>query len=181
MKIILFLMVFGFSGWASAQTLTLTEQQLNRQLALQLGKEFPFTLGDWLSAGIQLQDIKVELGRQSPDKARVLGQGIISVSQGEQHYRWDINGDFSARPRYDDEQGALFLDEFELLNYRLNQNDSSPQGSFMLPMLLQAMAGYLSQYPVYTLDEQDPVQRQLKNKVLSLEVAPGKLSLHGLE
>ncbi|WP_417617453.1 DUF1439 domain-containing protein [Oceanisphaera sp.] len=181
MKIIVFLIAFSMSALTAAQTLTLTEQQLNRELSQQLGKEFPIGLGQWLSAAVQMQDVKVELGRQAPDKARVQGQALISVTQGQQHYRWDITGDFSARPRYDSEQGALFLDEFDLLNYSLNQANSSPQASFILPILLQTVTNYLSQYPVYTLDEQDPLQRQLKNEAVSLEIAPGQISLRGIE
>lgn len=181
MKIIVFLITFSMSALATAQSLTLTEQQLNRELGQQLGKEFPLGLGQWLSAAVQMQDVKVELGRQAPDKARVLGQALVSVNQGQQAYHWDITGDFSARPRYDGEQGALFLDEFELLNYSLNEEQSSPQARFMLPILLQALTGYLSQYPVYTLDENDPLQRQLKDAVVSLEIAPGQISLHGIE
>lgn len=181
MKIIVFLIAFGISGLSWAQSLILSEQQLNQQLNLQLGKEFPVSLGSWLSAGIELKGLSVELGRQEADKARVQGQGILSMQQGQQRSHWDIEGDFSARPRYDSEQGALFLDEFQLLNYRLNQQTSSPQASMMLPLLLQGLAGYLSQYPVYTLDDTDPLQRQLKEKVLSLEIAPGQLSLHGIE
>lgn len=181
MKIILFLMAFGISSFAAAQTLTITEQQLNAELNRQLGREFPLTLGDWLSAGIRLQGLEVELGRQEADKARVSGRGLIAVSQGQNRYHWDISGDFSARPRYDSEQGALYLEEFELLSYRLNEDGSSPQAGFMLPMLLQGVAGYLSQYPVYVLDDNDPLQRQLKERVLGLELAPGRLSLHGLD
>lgn len=181
MKTILFLMVFSISALANAQTLTLTEQQLNTELNKQLGKEFPLGIGQWLSAAVKMQEVNVELGRQSPDKARILGQALISFNQGQQQYHWDITGDFSARPRYDNQQGALFLDDFELINYSLNQDDSSPQARFMLPMLLQALTGYLSQYPVYTLDETDPLQRQLKNQAVSLGITPGKISLHGIE
>ena len=181
MKIIMLLVMFTMSALASAQTLTLTEQQLNTELKKQLGKEFPLGLGQWLSAAVKMRDVNVELGRQSPDKARVLGQALISLNQGQQQYNWDVSGDFSARPRYDNEQGALFLDEFELLNYSLNQDDSSQQARFILPMLLQALTGYLSQYPVYTLDEKDPLQRQLKNQTVSLGITPGKISLHGID
>ena len=177
MKIIMFLLVLATSGAVAAQALTLTEQQLNQGLHEQLGKEFPLALGSWLSAKVKMQDVKVELGRQSPDKARVLGQALISMTQGQARYHWDINADFNARPRYDNQRGALFLDDFELLNYQLNEGSSSPQARFMLPMLLQALSGYLAQYPVYTLDDNDPLQRQLKNQPLSLEIKPGQVSL----
>ncbi|ART81844.1 hypothetical protein CBP31_03740 [Oceanisphaera profunda] len=177
MKIIMFLLILATSGGAWAQALTLSEQQLNQGLNQQLGKDFPLGLGSWLSAKVKMQDVKVELGRQAPDKARVLGQALITLNQGQNRYHWDIAGDFNARPRYDNEQGALFLDEFELLNYQLNEGSSSPQARFMLPMLLQALTGYLSQYPVYTLDDNDPLQRQLKSQPLSLEITPGQVSL----
>lgn len=181
MIIILFLFLIGISNPAGAQTLTITEQQLNSELERQLGREFPLTLGDWLAAGIRLEDLRVELGRQEADKARVTGRGIISVSQGERRFTWDLNGDFSARPRYDSEQGALYLDEFELLSYRLNDDGGLPQAGFMLPMLLQGVAGYLSQYPVYVLDARDPLQQQLRGQILGLEIDPGRLRLHGLD
>lgn len=181
MKIIMFLLALTISGGAFAQALTLTEQQLNQGLNQQLGKEFPLGMGTWLSAKVKMQDVKVELGRQAPDKARVLGQALISMNQGQNRYHWDITADFNARPRYDNKQGALFLDDFELLNYQLNEGTSSPQARFMLPMMLQALSGYLSQYPVYKLDDKDPLQRQLKSQPLSLEIKPGQVSLFNVE
>ncbi|MGO4999023.1 DUF1439 domain-containing protein [Oceanisphaera sp. W20_SRM_FM3] len=181
MKIIMFLLALTTSSWACAQALTLNEQQLNEGLHAQLGKDFPLKMGSWLSANVKMQDVKVELGRQTPDKARVLGQALISMNQGQARYHWDINADFNARPRYDNKQGALFLDEFELLNYKLNEGNSSPQAQFMLPMLLQALSAYLAQYPVYTLDDKDPLQRQLKSQPLSLEITPGQVSLFNVE
>ncbi|ART78764.1 DUF1439 domain-containing protein [Oceanisphaera avium] len=181
MKIIMFLLALTSASGAFAQALTLTEQQLNEGLNQQLGREFPIGLGSWLSAKVKMQDVTVELGRQAPDKARVLGRALISLNQGQSQYHWDLAGDFNARPRYDNEQGALFLDDFELLNYQLNEGSSSPQARFMLPMLLQALSGYLSQYPVYKLDKNDPLQRQLMAQPLSLEVQPGEVSLYSVE
>lgn len=186
MKTILFIITFCMALFSSTTALaapgfTLTESQLNQGLRQQLGKEFPLGLGQWLSATMQVQDIAVELGRQEADKARVQGQALLNVTQGQQRYQWNINADFNARPRYDNEQGALFLDEFELLNYQVNKDSSSMPASFMLPIILQALTKYLSQYPVYTLDEQDPLQRQLKDQVVSLDISPGKIALYGLE
>ncbi|OYD26228.1 DUF1439 domain-containing protein [Oceanimonas baumannii] len=181
MKSILFLLLFGVSAALSAQTLTLTEQQLNRQLSTQLGREYPVNLGDWLKAGVRLADLQVALGRQEADKARVSGRGVVTMEQGGVRRDWDISGDFSARPRFDSEEGALYLDEFELLGYQLNNSDSSPQAGFVMPLLLQSLADYLSRYPVYRLDEQDPLQRQLKESVLGISISPGQLTLQGLE
>ncbi|WP_107851654.1 DUF1439 domain-containing protein [Oceanimonas marisflavi] len=181
MKSILFFILFGISTALSAQTLTLTEQQLNRQLATRLGQEFPVTLGDWLKAGVRIAEMQVALGRQEADKARVSGRGVVLLEQGGTRYDWDISGDFSARPRFDREQGALYLDEFELLEYRLNNSDASPQAGFVLPLLLQSLADYLSRYPVYRLDEQDPLQKRLKDSALTLTISPGQLTLEGLQ
>lgn len=181
MKIIVLLLALFTSTASYAQALILTEQQLNQGLQQQLGREFPLNLGSWLSAKVTLRDLTVGLGRQAPDKAQVQGQILLSLTQGETRYHWDITGDFSARPRYDSEQGALFLDEFELISYRLNNGSGSDQARFILPMLLQGLTSYLSQYPVYTLDDQDPFQRQLKDQVLSLEITPGQISLYRVE
>ena len=177
MKIIMFLLALATSGGAVAQALTLNEQQLNQGLQAQSGKEFPLQLGSWLSAKVKMRDVNVELGRQAPDKARVKGKALISMNQGQARYHWDLAADFNAKPRYDNQLGALFLDDFELLNYQLNEGASSAQAQFMLPMLLQALSGYLSQYPVYTLDDKDPLQRQLKAQPLSLTITPGQVAL----
>ncbi|NHI01314.1 MULTISPECIES: DUF1439 domain-containing protein [Oceanimonas] len=181
MKSILFLILLGVSTALPAQTLSLTEQQLNQHLASQLGREFPVTLGSWLKAAVRLADLQVELGRQQPDKARVSGRGIVTLDQGEQQQDWDISGDFSARPRFDSKEGALYLDEFELLGYRLNNSGAGSQGGLVMPLLLQSLADYLSRYPVYRLSEQDPLRRQLQDQVLSLEISPGRLTLQGLD
>lgn len=181
MKIIMFLLALTSSTSALAQALTLTEQQLNQELNQQLGREFPIGLATWLSAKVKMQDVNIELGRQEPDKARVLGRALITLNQGQSQYHWDLAGDFNARPRFDNEQHALFLDDFELLNYQLNEGSSSPQARFMLPMLLQALSGYLSQYPVYKLDASIPLQRQLMAQPLSLEIQPGQVSLFNVE
>ena len=181
MKIIMFLLALATSTGAYAQALTLNEQQLNEGLRAQLGRDFPLKMGSWLSANVKMKDVKVELGRQAPDKARVLGKALISMNQGQARYHWDIDADFNAKPRYDNKQGALFLDDFELLNYKLNEGTSSPQAQFMMPMMLQALSGYLAQYPVYKLDDKDPLQRQLKSQPLSLEIKPGEVSLYSVE
>ncbi|MGO1245840.1 MAG: DUF1439 domain-containing protein [Oceanisphaera sp.] len=181
MKVILLFMMLSISMGAGAQTLTLTEHQLNTELNQQLGKAFPVSLGQWLSASIKMQDMQVTLGRQSPDKARVMGDALIALNQGQQQYHWHVTGDFSARPRYNNETGALFLDEFELINYRVHQGESASQARFILPILLQGLTGYLSKYPVYTLDEQVPLQRQLKESMVSLAISPGKILLHGID
>lgn len=181
MKSILFFLIFSVSAALSAQTLTLTEQQINQHLTTQLGRDFPINLGSWLKAGVRLADIQVALGRQEADKARVSGRAVVILEQGGVRRDWDISGDFSARPRFNSEEGALYLDEFELLGYRLNNQDASGQANFIMPLLLQSLAEYLAQNPVYRLDEQDPLQRQLKNSVLGLSISPGQLTLQGLE
>ncbi|GAA3525813.1 DUF1439 domain-containing protein [Zobellella aerophila] len=178
MKIILFLVVFGISQLTQAQTLILTEQQLNQRLNASLNKEYPFTLGDWLSADMRLQQIAMTLGQPEADKVRVSGKLWIQLAQPDTRYNWLLDGNFSARPRYDNQQGALFLDEFELLEYRL-ENSSQPKASMFMPYLLQGLAQYLSRYPVYVLDEADPLQAQIKQRLVRLEVQPGRLILQG--
>ncbi|WP_116473637.1 DUF1439 domain-containing protein [Zobellella maritima] len=178
MKIILFLIVFGISQLTQAQTLILTEQQLNERLNNSLDKEYPFTLGDWLNADIRLQQIAMTLGRPEADKVRISGKLWIQLAQPDTRYSWLLDGNFSARPRYDNQLGALFLDEFELLEYRL-ESSSQPKASMFMPYLLQGLAQYLSRYPVYVLDEADPLQARIKQRLVRLEVQPGRLLLQG--
>lgn len=178
MKIILFLISFGTALFASAQTLILTEQQLNNQLNNSLGKTYPFALGEWLSADVQLQQVTMTLGRPVADKVMISGSLGIRLARPDNRYHWLLDGDFSARPRYDNQQGALYLDEFELLAYRLD-NGSQPGGSLFMPYLLQGVAQYLSRYPVYVLDDADPLQARIKQRLVRLEVRPGRLILEG--
>lgn len=180
MKIILFLIAFGISNVTAAQTIILTEQQLNAQLHSRLDKEYPFTLGDWLNASMRLQQIAMTLGRPEADKVRISGKLLLHLAQPDTRYDWLLDGNFSARPRYDNQQGALFLDEFELLEYRL-ENSTQPGASLFMPYLLQGLAQYLSRYPVYVLDETDPLQAQIKQRLVQLEIQPGKLILQGSE
>ena len=156
----------------------INEQQINQYLQSQVQVDKQLELPGIIKAHVQLEQSDVQIGRQSPDTARVFGKGKLKISLPDQtQYDALLNMTYEARPRYDKTQSALFLDNMKLIDYKLEPAEAEQKFGFMLRMLLQSMEKRLETQPVYKLDDKDPNQAWLKETLLGLELSPGKIRL----
>ncbi|KTA91749.1 hypothetical protein VO71_17575 [Aeromonas salmonicida subsp. smithia] len=156
----------------------INEQQINQYLQSQVQVNKQLELPGIIKAHVQLEQSDVQIGRQSPDTARVYGKGKLRIALPDQtEYDARLNMTYEARPRYDKAQSALFLDNIKLIEYKLEPEAAQQKFGFMLGMLLQSMEKRLETQPVYRLNDKDPNQAWLKENLLGLELSPGKIHL----
>ena len=156
----------------------INEQQINQYLQSQVQVDKQLELPGIIKAHVQLEQSDVQIGRQSPDTARVFGKGKLKIALPDQtEYDARLNMTYEARPRYDKAKSALFLDNMKLIDYKLEPAAAEQKFGFMLRMLLQSMEKRLETQPVYKLDDKDPNQAWLKENLLGLELSPGKIHL----
>lgn len=156
----------------------INEQQINQYLQSQVQVDKQLELPGIIKAHVQLEQSDVQIGRQSPDTARVFGKGKLNITLPDStHYDARISMTYEARPRYDKTQGALFLDNMKLIEYKLEPLEAEQKFGFMLNMLLKSMEKRLETQPVYRLDDKDPQQVWLKDNLIGLELTPGTIHL----
>ncbi len=98
----------------------INEQQINQYLQSQVQVNKQLELPGIIKAHVQLEQSDVQIGRQSPDTARVYGKGKLKIALPDQtEYDARLNMTYEARPRYDKAQSALFLDNMKLIEYKL--------------------------------------------------------------
>ncbi len=93
----------------------INEQQINQYLQSQVQVDKQLELPGIIKAHVQLEQSDVQIGRQSPDTARVFGKGRLKIALPDQtQYDALLNMTYEARPRYDKAKSALFLDNMKL-------------------------------------------------------------------
>ena len=156
----------------------INEQQINQYLQSQARVEKQLELPGIIKAHALLEQSDIQIGRQSPDSARLFGTGKLHITLPDQtEYDAHLRMTYEARPRYDKTQSALFLDNMKLVEYKLEPEAAEQKFGFMLGMLLQSLEKRLETQPIYRLDDKDPKQAWLKENLLGLELSPGKIHL----
>lgn len=156
----------------------INEQQINQYLQSQVQVDKQLELPGIIKAHVTLEQSDVQIGRQRPDTARVYGKGKLKIALPDNtEYDARLQMTYEARPRYDKSQSALFLDNMELVEYKLEPEAAEKKFGLMLNMLLQSMEKRLETKPVYKLNDKDPDQAWLKENLLGLELSPGKIHL----
>jgi hypothetical protein len=90
----------------------INEQQINQYLQSQVQVNKQLELPGIIKAHVQLEQSDVQIGRQSPDTARVYGKGKLKIALPDQtEYDARLNMTYEARPRYDKAQSALVLEK----------------------------------------------------------------------
>ncbi|MFM5809453.1 DUF1439 domain-containing protein [Aeromonas veronii] len=156
----------------------INEQQINQYLQSQVQVDKQLELPGIIKAHVTLEQSDVQIGRQRPDTARVYGKGKLKIALPDNtEYDARLQMTYEARPRYDKSQSALFLDNMNLVEYKLEPEAAEKKFGLMLNMLLQSMEKRLETKPVYKLNDKDPDQAWLKENLLGLELSPGKIHL----
>lgn len=154
------------------------EQQINQYLQSQVQVDKQLELPGIIKAHVLLEQSDVQIGRQRPDTARVYGKGKLKIALPDNtEYDARLQMTYEARPRYDQSQSALFLDNMKLVEYKLEPEAAEKKFGLMLHMLLQSMEKRLESKPVYRLNDKDPEQAWLRENLLGLELSPGKIHL----
>lgn len=156
----------------------ISEQQLTQYVNDKVRNEQQYGLPGLFDAHILMDKMTVRLGRDKPDLAQIHSTGRFTLSlPNKAPIDGTLEANFEAKPRYSPSQGAVYLDKFTLIDYRLTPAAVQQQFAPLVDYLVQGLQQRLANQPAYRLDERDPDQAWLKQHVTDVQLLPGKLRL----
>lgn len=180
MKKILFaaaLMVSGLlAGCNQLTQYSISEQEINQ--ALQKHNNFAKDIGlpGVADAHIVLTNLSSAIGREEPNKVTLTGQANLDMNSlfGSQKATIDLK--LKALPVFNKEKGAIFLQEMEVVDAKVQPEKMQSVVQTLLPYLNQSLRNYFNQQPAYILREDASKGEALAKKFAKgIEVKPGEI------
>lgn len=172
------LLTLSLSGQTSGP-IDITEQELTQYVNQKAKYQQQYSLPGLFDVDLNIDTMQVRLGRQKAGMAQVLSNGRFTLSlPGKPAIDGTIRADFEAKPRYQQQSGAVYLDNFTLTSYSIQPSAVQQQFAPFVSYLVQGLQSRLEQQPAYQLNTQDKDQLWLKQHVTRFELMPGKLRLH---
>ncbi|ENY71891.1 lipoprotein [Aeromonas diversa] len=162
---------------ASLTSTSVSEQQINDYLASKAGFEKSLGIPGIMSAKIRLGDLKSHIGRSAPDKIDLDGAGDLTITTPSGRQAMSVRLALRARPDYQPKQGAIYLQDLELISVATEPDDVGAALTPLLPMISLSLSQFLEQTPVYRLNEKNEKEAMAKEHVGGLEVRPGRLEI----
>ncbi len=167
------LLTLALTGCSASYSLTeaeINEYVSDRALSQTLGAPGLFELG------VDLSDITVKLGQPAEDQLRVTGNSNLVIRAMGNEQEANVKLDFAAKPRYEPEEGALYVQNIEVISIETWPANYAAQIEPFLPQLMGLVEYFLQSQPVYRLDEQDKDQLLAKKVLKEVNVSPGKVT-----
>lgn len=160
------------------KSMDITEQQLTTYVNEKVKYEQKYSMPGLFDANIKLNNMKVALGRQVADQAAVTGLGTYTLTlPNKPAINGTMEAHFQAKPRYEPKDGAIYLDNFQLQEYKLEPQSVQQQFGPMLDFLVQRLQQKLAKEPAYRLNTANQDQAWLKEHVTGVVIKPGVLHL----
>lgn len=171
--LLLTLSAFVLSGCVSY---SITEQQMTKYLQDNANLNQSVGVENVMYAQVSVDDLEVKIGRADKDRVSVFAntsgkvQMLSSSTMG-----LDIDLEFSAIPKYDQDTGEVFLKSLRLERFDENSGVLSPEVKKLIKPAVSMIGYALSQQPVYKLDGSTVKAVLLKSASPNVVVKDNKL------
>ncbi|WP_151172908.1 DUF1439 domain-containing protein [Pseudoalteromonas ruthenica] len=127
---------------------------------------------------MQVNDVGVDIGpKQHPDSVQLSVDNTVFVQALALKVPVRVRLSIAAKPVFNNDDDAVYLQDFTIINADVDamgyRGKLAPLSQQVQDIVTQA----LRQYPVYTLNSQDPKQALLSRFDLALAVKPGEITL----
>jgi len=169
--------VIGLALLASAcsHTYTLSEEEV----ATYINQHASFKLEDGIPGILfvkaELGKVEVKLGRDQADALQVSGTSSLELQNPLRPFKGQVTVDFSAKPWYNEKEGAVYLTNVTLTNVSSEPADLGKEVVKLIPQVSQALQVFLQTQPIYVLNEQDRNQAMIKKVGKEIVIKPGKI------
>lgn len=166
---------------ASADLLSISEQQINDYLHTRLAEKVPLQdkvgIPALFELDYHLHDLATRIGQTDEKKVEIQGvvDGILTA-KGKK-YDAQIKLNLDTTPYYDAEKGALFLRDVRLLSWTATPDKYQDKLQMFMPVLMDGLTDILNSTPVYTLDESKAKEALVKKFGKAIIVEKGQLRL----
>ncbi|MBT1881841.1 lipoprotein [Enterobacter mori] len=155
---------------------TVSEQEINQ--ALEKHNNFAKDIGvpGLADAHIVLSNLASQIGREEPNKVTLSGDATLDMTSLFGNQKADIKLKLKARPVFNKEKGAIFLQEMEIVDAVVTPDKMKPVLQTLMPYLNQSLRNYFNQQPAYVLSEDKSKGEALAKKYAKgIEVKPGEI------
>jgi len=155
---------------------TVSEQEINQ--ALQKRNNFAKDIGvpGVADAHIVLTNLASQIGRQEPNKVMLSGDASLDMNSLFGSQKANIKLKLKALPVFNKDQGAIYLQQMEIIDAVVSPDKMKPVLQTLMPYLNQSLQNYFNQQPAYILREDNSKGEALAKKYAKgIEVKPGEI------
>lgn len=155
---------------------SVSEQEINQ--ALQKRNHFAKDIGlpGVADAHIELQNLTSAIGREEPNKVTLSGVANLDLNSLFGNQKATIDLKLKALPAFNKEKGAIFLQEMEVVDAKVQPEKLQSVVQTLIPYLNQSLSSYFNQQPAYVLREDASTGEALAKKYAKgIEVKPGEI------
>lgn len=170
------LLTLCLSGCNKLTQYTISEQEINQALAKHNNYEKDIGVSGLVNAHIVLTQLSSQIGRQEANRVRLTGHAAVNITSLFGPQQAEMLLTMTAAPHYDPQQGAIFLQDLEIVQADAQPEKMQPVLKTLTPYLNQSLKSYFNQRPVYLLStDRSKAESLAKRFAKGLEVKPGEL------
>lgn len=155
---------------------TVSEQEINQ--ALQKRNNFAKDIGvpGVADAHIVLSNLASQIGREEPNKVMLSGDAALDMNSLFGSQKANIKLKLKALPVFNKDQGAIYLQQMEIVDAEVSPDKMKPVLQTLMPYLNQSLQTYFNKQPAYILSEDNSQGEALAKKYAKgIEVKPGEI------
>lgn len=154
----------------------LSEQQINQSLEKRIKFSKDIGLPGIADAHITLNNLASQIGREEPNKITLIGEAVLNLTSIFGNQQITLKLTIKTQPTFDQNQGAIYLRDLQLVDFKANPDKMSSILKTLLPYLNQSLSTYFEQNPAYILDPNHSKAEALAKKFAKgIEVKPGEI------
>lgn len=155
---------------------SVSEQEVNQYLQKHNNFQKQIGISGLVDADITVSQLSSQIGRTEPNKVTLTGNAKVNISSILGPQSSDITLTLKAQPVYNRDEGAIYLKDMELVDYKVAPEKMATVMKAVMPYLDQSLKTFFDQRAVYTLDPNKNEKEALAKKLAKgLEVKPGVL------
>lgn len=155
---------------------TIDEQEINQALAKRNNFSKDIGLPGVADAHIVLNNLVSAIGREEPNKVTLTGDAKLDMTSLFGNQKANIKLKLKALPAFNKEQGAIYLQEMEVVDASVEPEKMQTLLQTIIPYLNQSLRSYFNQQPAYVLSEdKSSGEAMAKKYAKGIEVKPGEI------
>lgn len=171
------LMLSGLlSGCNQLTQYSVSEQEINQSLEKHNNFAKDIGLPGVADAHVVLTNLVSQIGREEPNKITLTGDANLDMTSLFGNQKAILKLKLKALPVFNKEQGAIYLQEMEVVDAQVEPQKMQAVLQTIVPYLNQSLRSYFNQQPAYVLSEDRSKGESLAKKYAKgIEVKPGEI------
>lgn len=164
------------AGCDSFNHYSISEDAINQSLNNRQQIERNLGIAGLFQVTFTLEQLKSRISRDKLGFVTLNGKGKINLTTLLGKQALDFKLTVSAQPSFNKQQSAIFLQNFNLTEFKVTPNKLSPVMNKLDLLINRALSDYFAQHPAYTLSSKHGLKEAvIKPFVRDLDVQPGAI------